>query len=84
MIEAEQTEGGATRRNDRLIAVAVKSPGHDGLRRLEDLPEMVVDEIEHFFASYNHFKDKHFNVLERSSPERAHQIVEEGIRRHAG
>src|SRR3954452_25487412 len=63
VIEAEQTEGGVTRRNDRLIAVAVKSPGHEALRRLQDLPKLVIDEIEHFFASYNHFKDKRFQVL---------------------
>ena len=83
VLEAEQTEQGTTRRNDRLIAVAAKSPVHDHVHRLEDLPALMIDEIEHFFTSYNHFKDKRFRVLARSSPERAHEIVSAGIRRHA-
>src|SRR5215207_6202971 len=62
VLEAEQTEQGTTRRNDRLIAVAAKSPVHDHVHRLDDLPVQMVDEIEHFFASYNHFKDKRFRV----------------------
>ena len=84
VLEAEQTEQEVTQRNDRLIAVAAKSPGHDHVHRLDDLPALLIDEIEHFFASYNHFKEKRFDVLARSSPERAQEIVDEGVRRHPG
>ena len=84
VVEAEQTEEGETMRNDRLIAVAVNSHTHRDVERLEDLTSSAVDEIEHVFASYNDFKDKQFRRLARSSPARARQLVEEGVRRREG
>src|SRR5436190_23981314 len=39
VIVAEQTEGGRTERNDRLIAVAVQSRRHAHMRELRDLPK---------------------------------------------
>ena len=38
VIEAEQTEGGETERNDRLIAVAKHSQDHAEVRSLKQLP----------------------------------------------
>jgi inorganic pyrophosphatase len=78
VVEAEQTErDGATMRNDRLIGVAVKSPTHDGVRTLADLSPRLLDEIEHFFVSYNEMKGKRFAVLGRGGPRRARALVEE-------
>src|SRR6476620_9995171 len=37
VIEAEQSEDGKTERNDRLIAVAAKSPTHAEVKSLSDL-----------------------------------------------
>src|SRR5204863_5843553 len=53
VIEAEQTSKGKTERNDRLIAVAAESHTHASLKSLLKLEPKLVDEIEHFFASYN-------------------------------
>jgi len=53
VIEAEQTEKGKTERNNRLIAVAAESHMHASLRSLSKLEPKLLDEIEHFFASYN-------------------------------
>ncbi|MFN2390419.1 MAG: inorganic diphosphatase, partial [Pyrinomonadaceae bacterium] len=54
VIEANQTErDGKTERNDRLIAVASDSITHKDIKSLNDLNETLVDEIEHFFKSYN-------------------------------
>jgi inorganic pyrophosphatase len=60
VIEAEQSEAGGMERNDRLIAVAVKSRRHEGIRALRQLPRSFVVEIEHFFVSYNMVKGKAF------------------------
>ncbi|HYY59648.1 MAG TPA: inorganic diphosphatase [Pyrinomonadaceae bacterium] len=81
VIEAEQTEeDGETTRNDRLIAVAANSRSHRDLRSLEDLNANMVEEIEHFFVSYNEIKGKRFRPLGRFGPERAEKLVEEAIR----
>jgi inorganic pyrophosphatase len=78
VIEAEQTEEGRTERNDRLIAVASTSRTHGHLQSLDDLNSKIVDEIEHFFVSYNTAKGKKFKPLGRFGPERARKLVAEG------
>ena len=81
VIEAEQTErDGETTRNDRLIGVAAESRLHRDVRTLESLGGALLDEIEHFFVSYNEFKGKRFDPLARSGPARALSLVEEGMK----
>ncbi|HEU4752545.1 MAG TPA: inorganic diphosphatase [Armatimonadota bacterium] len=82
VIEAEQTEKGRTERNDRLIAVAAPSRLHREVRSLQDLSPALLDEIEHFFISYNQVKGKEFRPLARADAARARALVEEGVRRH--
>jgi inorganic pyrophosphatase len=82
VIEAEQTErDGETTRNDRLVAVADASRNHKDVRSLAQLNENLLDEIEHFFVSYNEMKGKKFTPLGRFGTERARQLIEEGVRR---
>jgi inorganic pyrophosphatase len=78
VIEAEQTEEGETTRNDRLIAVASESRTHKHVRSLDGLNEVLVDEIVHFFVSYNDMKGKVFKPLGRFGPKRALELVTEG------
>jgi inorganic pyrophosphatase len=81
VIEAEQTErDGETTRNDRLIGVAADSRLHTRVRTLEDLGTTLLEEIEHFFASYNQIKGKEFKPLGRFGPGRARELVEEGMK----
>jgi inorganic pyrophosphatase len=81
VIEAEQTErDGETTRNDRLIGVAAESRLHKGVGTLEALGDALLDEIEHFFVSYNDFKGKRFNPLGRFGPRKASALVEEGMK----
>src|SRR4051812_40031988 len=75
VIEAEQTEKGETERNDRLIAVASKSRTHSHLDSITDLNPKLLDEIEHFFISYNNAKGKKFKPLGRYGPERARRLL---------
>lgn len=79
VIEAEQTENGKTERNDRLIAVTIVSRSHRDVRSLDDLNDNLVHEIEHFFVSYNAVKNKEFRPSGRFGPDRAGQIVREGM-----
>ena len=81
-IEAEQTErNGESMRNDRLIAVASNSRLHHEIHSLDDLNSGLMDEIEHFFVSYNDIKGKQFQPRQRSGPERARKLIEEGQKR---
>lgn len=77
VIEAEQTSNGMTVRNDRFIGVPTVSREYGHLHTLQDLRPGLLDEIEHFFISYNEGKGKHFRPLRRSDPQRARKIVEE-------
>jgi inorganic pyrophosphatase len=77
VIEAEQTEKGETNRNDRLIAVASNSD----LKSISDMNPELLDEIEHFFVSYNKAKGKKFKPLGRYGPERAGKLVLRGKRK---
>jgi inorganic pyrophosphatase len=80
VIEAEQTEEGKTERNDRLIAVASNSRTHENIKSINDLNQTLVDEIEHFFVSYNEAKGKQFKPLGRFGAVKAKHLVEEGIK----
>jgi inorganic pyrophosphatase len=79
VIEAEQTErDGATTRNDRLIAVSTDSHTHEQIKSIDDLNKTYIDEIEHFFVSYNDARGKTFKPIGRFAASRARQLVEDG------
>ena len=71
VIEAEQVEHGETSRNDRFIGVAENYgvPDHQAqfahARELADLNEEMLNQIEHFYISYNRFEGKEFKILRR-------------------
>src|SRR5205085_2517058 len=80
VIEAEQTEDKERTRNDRLIGVADQAKDHKGIRRLSQLNDHLVAEIEHFFVSYNEMKGKVFKPLGWHGPKRAQALVKDGVR----
>jgi inorganic pyrophosphatase len=82
VVEAEQTErDGETTRNDRLVGVAAESRLLARVRTLDALGPDLLEEIEHFFVSYNDIKGKVFKPLGRHGPARALKLVEEGRKR---
>ncbi|HEX8283060.1 MAG TPA: inorganic diphosphatase [Pyrinomonadaceae bacterium] len=82
VVEAEQTErDGETTRNDRLIGVAADARLLARVRTLEHLGPDLLEEIEHFFVSYNDIKGKVFKPLGRFGPRRALELVEESMKR---
>ena len=80
VIEAKQVENGKTERNDRLIAVATESPGHERVKSLKDLAPETVKEIEHFFVSYNQEKGKKFKPIAHRGPKKAERLVRAHIK----
>ena len=78
VIEATQCKKGRMLRNDRFIAVADKMPSLDHYQTISDLETNVMQQIEHFFVSYNQAEDKLFKVLRRSGPKKACQLIRAG------
>jgi inorganic pyrophosphatase len=81
-IEAEQTEGGQSMRNDRLIAVAIESHTFNEVSELSEVSQRLLAEIEHFFISYNQMKGKVFDPTGRADAARAEALIAEGVRNH--
>lgn len=71
VIEARQTEGRKTTRNDRFIAAAVTPVNPSPLRSLGQLGRQQLDELEQFFVSYNALEGRRFEPLRRSGPAQA-------------
>jgi inorganic pyrophosphatase len=77
VLEAEQTEGGKTVRNDRLVAVVETPYNPAEYLSLEEVSRQRLDEIEHFFISYNKMEGRQFTPLARRGADRARELLEE-------
>jgi inorganic pyrophosphatase len=77
VIEASQTKNGRSVRNDRVIAVARKAKNYRDLRSLDDVNANLVEEIVHFFKSYNERKHRLFEVIKISGRKRARKLISE-------
>ncbi len=80
VLEAKQTQDGKTIRNDRLIGVAESSRAYRDVRSIRDVPRRLLDEIEHFFVSYNEERGRRFRPLGRFGVGRAKALVRKGER----
>jgi len=80
-LEAKQTVEGKTGRNDRLIGAAVESRAFRECRDIGDVPKHLLEEIEHFFVSYNEERGRKFRVLRRVGAAAANRLVRAGERR---
>jgi inorganic pyrophosphatase len=81
-LRAEQTEGRRTLRNDRLIGVPHTDKIKPQARSFRDLSSQLLDQIEHFFISYNRYEGRAFRIMARDGPGAADRLVAEGIRRY--
>lgn len=63
VIQAEQTEGSKTIRNDRVLAVALESHVHADIKAPTDLNTNMIKELEEFFVAYNKAKGRKFKIL---------------------
>ena len=79
VLEAEQTEGGKTVRNDRLVAVVETPYNPAEFHSLEEVGRQRLDEIEHFFVSYNQMEGRQFKPLARHGADRARELLKQGI-----
>src|SRR5204863_4616200 len=70
IINAEQSEGGKTEANDRLLGVAIHSYDHQDLSDIEDVNATLLSQVEEFFVSYNKQRGKKFRIIGRGGPKK--------------
>jgi inorganic pyrophosphatase len=82
IIVAEQTEGGKTESNNRLLGVAFHSYDHENIDTIDEVNKTLLDQVEAFFVSYNKQRGKKFKIKETGGPRRAIKFLMAGIRAH--
>ena len=73
--------------DEKIIAVPVPrlTRRYDRVRSYTDLPEITVQQIEHFFAHYKDLEPGKWVKIDRwAGPEEAHRLILEGIARYRG
>jgi inorganic pyrophosphatase len=84
VIEAEQTEGGETKRNDRFITVPTEvRSGKPPARSIVSLDPDLAKNLSGFFVAYNELQGKQFRVLQCAGPDRAMELIREGLSKPA-
>jgi len=82
-IQAEQKEKDKDWiRNDRLIAVAGKSPTLAEIRSLDDLRPKQLDQLIEFFKQYNKLDGSHFRPAGNANAKEAVALVHKGMKKH--
>jgi inorganic pyrophosphatase len=79
VLEAEQTEDGRTIRNDRLVAVVETPYNRAEYRSLDEVSRQRLEEIEHFFVSYNEMEGRQFKPLAWRGIERSQELLKAAI-----
>jgi inorganic pyrophosphatase len=80
VLECEQTQGGETQRNDRLVAWPIDVKSHAPMLPSIPLDRRLTNAIAEFFIKYNELQGKKFKSLGMHGPERALEIVKNGIK----
>jgi inorganic pyrophosphatase len=63
IIEGEQLDGEKKIRNDRLVAIAEANHMYANIRKLADLPDRFIHELEEFFVNYHNLEGKRYKLL---------------------
>jgi inorganic pyrophosphatase len=79
IIMATQTEKGMTRRNDRLLGVAVHSYARAHLTSVKEISSHLLRQVEEFFVSYNKQRKKIFKIRDIGGPKKALTFLKAGI-----
>jgi inorganic pyrophosphatase len=68
--------------DDKVLCVPLSDPAWNTLSSLDDLPDQLRDEIEHFFSVYKDLEQKKVKVDGWHSREEALEEIEEARKRH--
>jgi inorganic pyrophosphatase len=77
VIEGEQLDGKDKIRNDRLVAVAEANHMYANIRKLKDLPDKWVKELQDFFVNYHSLEGKKYRLLGCKGADAALRLIKE-------
>ena len=77
VIEGEQLDGKKKIRNDRLVAVAEANHMYADIRKLKDLPEKWLTELQDFFVNYHSLEGKEYKLLGCKGQEAAMNLIKQ-------
>ena len=80
VMEGEQLDGKKKIRNDRLIAVAELSHAYKDWKKLKDLPDQFITELEAFFVNYHGLEGKKYKLLGCKEAKTALDLVKKSQR----
>lgn len=63
IIEGEQIDGKKRTRNDRLVAIAEANHIYANIKKLKDLPNQFLRELQDFFVNYHKLEGKEYRLL---------------------
>jgi inorganic pyrophosphatase len=63
VIEGEQVDGKKRIRNDRLVVIAEANHMYNNIKKLNDLPDQFVNELQVFFVNYHNLEGKRYKLL---------------------
>ena len=75
VLEGKQKEGRKSVRNDRLIAVEESNRVYADVKRLDELGDQFVHELEKFFENYSELYGKDFKVARAAGPDEAYRRI---------
>jgi inorganic pyrophosphatase len=81
VLQAEQSDGKKTNRNDRVVAVPVNVKDRKTATPSKTLDEALIADMTKFFVAYNEAQGKKFKSLGFGSRQRAIELIDEAGKR---
>jgi len=68
--------------DDKIIAIPFKDPTWNYVNKMEDIPQHLSEEMEHFFQVYKALEHKETTVLKVLGKDDALQIIKRSMKRY--
>lgn len=78
VIEADQTEGDETVRNDRLVGKVAQSHSWADVEKAAQLGEAFASDLARFFETYNALRGRTFHLRRLAGAEQAWKLIRQG------
>jgi inorganic pyrophosphatase len=80
VIEGQQLDGKKKIRNDRLVVVSEQSHQYANIRKLKDLPDKWLEEVQEFFVNFHNLEGKKYQLLGIKNAAEARRLVRKARR----
>jgi inorganic pyrophosphatase len=75
VLKAEETEAGRVERNDRLLAIPLRSHLYASAKTLDDLEPVFLENVSQFWINKAKLEGKSFKIVGRGGPSAAIELV---------